>query len=266
MKASDKLLTAFFGLSLLTLCTIQGFLYFKYKRGEITQNKVMLEEAFTKYDLPYSSSPLTIFVKGFQQVNIIPSDSLYFMLEKNGGEKAVYKVINDTVYLEGGGTIRSDYTSAAQSPQVAISNGQAKAIKLEAKLLPELNQQALLIYYPNNGKIWIEDGESFIHGSISPGRFNLELSITNCHVELGNDNSIGDQYLNRFYNNLVIHSINSGISMNSKSAIKILTITMNDQSILSDNAAMIDSIAINCSGQSRLELSGKNIKKARFFN
>jgi hypothetical protein len=267
MKTSDKLLTGFFGLSLLILCAVQGSLYAKYKKGEIIQSKMLLEEAFTKYNLPFSSSSHIISVKGFQHVHIIPSDSMYFMLEKNVSGKAVYTLIQDTLFIDGNPTESLNNGSQTKPPMpTAGLNQDAKVVKMEIRLLPELNQQGLIIYYTNNDRIRLEDGDAFLHGSMAPYKFNAAIDITNGHLELGNDYSEGDEYLNKFYNDIVIHLNNSGLTMNSKSVVKSLQISMDDRSILTDNGSVVDSIALNCSGQSRLELSGKNAKNLRFVN
>jgi len=264
MKTSDKLLLAFFGLCLVILVGIQLSLYEKYKRGEINVSEVLLNEEFTKYNLP-SASPLFISVRGFQNVNIIPSNSLYFRLEKNISENAGYQMSNDTVYVDGYRIEGTNYHPETGSSRTVRPMGDPGEFMVEVKIQPELNPQKLIVYCPSNARIRIEGGEIFLHGSLQPGKFNISMEINNCHLELGNDYSSGDEYSNRFYHDIVIHSFNSGVAMNSKSVINSFNSSMDDQSILDDHDASVDSLGIDCTNQSRLHLTGKNIRKVRFI-
>src|ERR1700733_15309098 len=130
MKKSDKLLLVFFGLCLVILGGIQFSLYEKYKKGEIIVNEVLLDEEFTKYNLP-SASPLFISVRGFQNVNIIPSDSLYFRLEKNISGNAGYQMSNDTVYVEGERIDGTNYHPEIGSSRIVTPMGDPREFKEE---------------------------------------------------------------------------------------------------------------------------------------
>jgi hypothetical protein len=264
MKTSDKLLVFFFGLILVILVSIQFSLYGKYKKGEFSSNEVLLDEEFAKYNLN-SATPLFISITGFQNAHLIPSDSFYFRLEKSSNGRADFRLIKDSLYLEGESSKGTNDGHEAISTQIVSPMAGAGAYQMEVKIQPELNPQKLIVYCPSNVRIRIAGGEIFLHGSLQPGKFNISIEINNCHLELGNDYSSGDEYSNRFYNDIAIHSFNSGVAMNSKSVISSYNSSMDDRSILIDNNARIDSLGIDCTNHSRLELTGRNIRKIRFI-
>jgi hypothetical protein len=266
MKTSDKLLISFIGLSLILLTAIQFSLYAKYKKGEITSSKTLIEERFTKSSLPVLGVKL-ISIRGFQSVHILPSDSLYFELEKKPDGKAGFVFIRDTAWLDGRGESQNPEDISVQplpSSQQLLPKGVARKKLIGFGVRPDLSEQELMIFCPPHLPLRIQDGEIYLHGSATPGEINMDLDASDCRIEFGNGFR-SSNYRNRYYSKVRIHVHQSGVILNNLSIFNELNLWMDDRSSFDDNGAVMDSFAVQCTDQSRLELTGSNLKKLRFM-
>src|ERR1700754_813547 len=257
MKTSNKLLIALGLCILLLIGGIQLALYSNMKKGKIVSPTTLHAENFVKYTLP---SPTYLSISGVLWVNLIPSDtfSIEFPKENNLKEKTTripqrfangnyelsYRQSGDTLFIIG-------------SNKTAIH-------RPYADWFYRMNQMQVNIYGRNLKGISVVNGQFVFRGTawVSGGSETI-LSVDSSTVWIG-DRALhdGQSVEKEFFSHIGIRSVNSVVLLNPSASIRQLHADLDDLSELIDQKSLIDSISIGYSHDSRIGLTGINLKKA----
>lgn len=269
MKTSDKLLIGFSLASLGLFGVLHLTLYAAYKRGDAVDAKTLRQEQFDLVRLP---QPEYLFLKGTIWVNIFPSDSFYvefpktlkdpgegFFLKTKYARNAMlphYEQSGDTLSIFGNNdmTIHRPFADGPYRESITIVN----------------------VYCPYLRGIRIRDGEVMLKGSPAGGKpVAARLKIENSTLWIGE--WLGDRFWNdpglraahssappvEYFDSLDIQSDNSIVLLNAAASIHALHIRLDDGSELNDQKAMIGNLEIGFSSDSRVNLTGINLPKAK---
>jgi len=257
MKTSNKLLIALALGILLLIGVIQLALYSNWKSGKIVSPGTLHAENYLKYTLP---PPSYISISGVLWVNLIPSDT--FSIEfpkankvKEKTEPIPQRFVNDENEL-----------SYRQSGDTLFISGNNKMTihRPYADWFYRQNQMQVNIYGRNLKGISLVNGQLVFRGTAWPsGGSVTTLSVDSSTVWIG-DRELrdGKAVETEFFNHIAIRSVNSVILLNPSATIQQLHTDLDDLSELIDQKALIDSIRIGYDQDSRIALTGNNLKKA----
>jgi hypothetical protein len=261
MKTSDKLLLTFLLVSLAVFGAVHLALYAEYKHGDILSVRDLHKEAFVKYRMP---APKYLSLNGTLWVNIIPSDSFYIEFPKNEihpeegffvkkkqavERKQSYHLQGDTLLIDGDNDV--------------IIHRPFSDFRYRMDL-PEIN-----IYCRGLREVRVSNGQVLLRG-VDAGEAGGGLSATTRLVAENSTLWIGEYKdppepgapAERF-DSLDIESRNSIVLLNAHSVIRSLHVRLDDNSELNDQQASVGIPEIDYSPNSRVNLTGGNLKKAR---
>ena len=241
MKTSNKLLIAL-GLGiLLGIGGIQVALYSNYRKGRIVSPKALHAEKYKRYDM---AAPSYLSLNGILWVNIIPSDTFYVELPKTAASSLSYRQSGDTLLITGNNNIAihrpfADWFYRGNQAQVNIHCQGLKNISV------------------TNGQLYLQGTDD--KGSLPSARIHTDSST----VWIGDYREQGPKTAAKeYFDSLNIQSVNSIFLLNASASIRKLQVKMDDRSELNDRQALIDSLTVNYSSNSRVGLTGDNLKKA----
>jgi hypothetical protein len=260
MKASNKWITGFILAVLLFCLGTYQFLYSEYRKSHfVTEAQIHMEQFITQ---PIHA-PRIISLDGTVWVNLVPADSFSLELpriNKNPdagmfqSEPVVRLKINnpevpaitwrqsgDTLFIKGSGE------HPLHRPWSAWYYRRAN---------PQVN-----ILGPGVEEVLLNNGQLYLQGTAAPrnGRAT-RLSVRNSTLWIGMQYDNGHLGPNEFFDSLDIHSANSITILNTAAAINRLQMTLSDSSVVSDQYSRISSSVIQSSPDSRVDLSGANLK------
>jgi hypothetical protein len=243
MKTSNKLLIAL-GLGiLLGIGMIQVVLYSSYRQGRIVAPKELHTEKYTRYDMP---APSWLSLRGVLWVNVIPSDTFYVELPKKDGSTSYHRS-GDTLLITGNNTVTIH--------------------RPFADLFYRSNQAQVNIYCRSLKGISLINGQLYLHGANhQPALASTMIHIDSSTLWIGDyTGHEPDPTVKEVFDSLDIRSVNSVFLINRSASIHKLRVEMDDNSELNDRHAQIDSLIVNYGNDSRVGLTGKNLKKAHLL-
>jgi hypothetical protein len=263
MKTSDKLLLTFLLVFLAIFGAVNLALYAEYKHGDILTARDLHEEAFVKYRMP---APKYLSLSGTLWVNIIPSDSFYVEFQKKEmnleegffvkKKQAVvktqsYRLQGDTLLIDGNNDVTIHRPFSDFRYRMDLSE-----INIYCRGLREIRV--------NNGQVLLRGGragEGAGEGGLSA---TTRLVAENSTLWIGEykDPPEPGTPAERF-DSLDIESRNSIVLLNSHSVIRSLHMRLDDSSELNDQHASVGIPEIDYSHNSRVNLTGVNLKKAQ---
>jgi len=257
MKTSNKLLIAGAAGVLLLIGAIQMALYSSWKSGKIVSPTTLHAENFVKYTLP---SPTYLSISGVLWVNLIPSDTFSIEFPKknnlkekttripqrfaNGDNELSYRQSGDTLFITG--------------------NNKAAIYRPYADWFYRMNQMQVNIHGRNLKGIFLVNSQLDYRGAAWPaGSPVTTLSADSSTVWIGDRALRDDQSVDKeFFDHIGIRSVNSVVLLNASASIQNLQADLDDHSELIDQKALIDSVRIGYDRDSRIGLTGINLKKA----
>lgn len=273
MKTSDKLLLTFFLLSLGVFGAVHLALYAEYRHGHILNARDLHEEQFVKYRM---AAPQYLSLKGTLWVNIIPSDSFYVESQKE--EK----------HPEEGFFVRGKGATALKRTQLIRTEGDTLLITGEneatihrpfADYPFQLSVPVVNVYCRGLREIRVDHGQVILKGSEGGGGARGGGSgaaagglVTGRIVAENSTVSVGEYYNpprpiepEERFDSLDIVSRNSVVLLNMHSVIRSLHVRLDDSSELNDQNASVGRPEIDYSPDSRVNLTGANLKKVKII-
>ena len=262
MKTSDKLLLTFFLSALGIFIAAHLVLYVRYRNGDFLTEKELNKELFITYQGPV---PASVSIRGNLLVRIIPSDRFSIEMEKEnsladgegimeakvavkgatsgGFQKTGYEIQGDTLILRGSSFPQIDPRGAWQAydnfPRVNIYAGQLKSIRLSG-------------------------GMVVLKGEEKPGQFNTDLITRNALLWIGeSDENFQMSPAPENYGSIHIHADSSKLFLFPNASVKDLAVQLDGWSEIDEQHARIDRSVIACSANSRINMTGANLKNLR---
>lgn len=262
MKTSNKLLIAL-GLGiLLGIGLIQVVLYSNYRQGRVVSPKDLHTERYIRYDMP---APSYLSLTGILWVNIIPSDTFYVEFPKENRPTVEGKKVSTPPRFAN----EASSLSYRQSGDTLLITGDNNITihRPYADRFYRANQAQVNIYCRRLKEIFFCNGQLYLHGA----DHQTGLTSTKIHID-SSTLWIGDYIehepkpaVKEFFDSLDIRSLNSVFLINRTASVHKLQVQMDEGSELNDRQAQIDSLVVTYSSDSRVGLTGGNLKKARLL-
>jgi hypothetical protein len=262
MRTSNKLILAFIVVVFGSFLSINGLLHHKYVKGDFVPQEKLWQESFVDHPLP---KPRVIVFDGTIWVNLIPADSFVLAMprvnrdpdeglfqyepiakskiERSRDEAIRYEQRGDTLYV----------TGTIQAP---IHRPYSEWFYLRG--LPVVD-----VYASSFDDILLNHGQVCLRGVRSGSSHPAHLTILNSTLWIGMQYGTTRHDSPESFDSLDVTSGNSEIVVNSPALIRRLHVTLKDSSTLIDQFSAIDSGNIITSADSRINLSGENLKKTR---
>src|SRR5260221_13783342 len=243
MKTSNKLLVALGVGIFLLVVLLQLVLYSNYRQGLVISAKELHTENYIRYKM---AAPSYLCLSGTLWVNIIPSDTFYVELPKENKLTGAlsYRQSGDTLLITGNNDV------LIHRPFVDWSY--------------RTNQTQVNIYCRGLKEIFLAKGQLYLHGAgVQTTLPSTKLYIDSSTLWIGDYKEYAEQpAAKEFFDSLDIRSVNSVLLINSCAAIHKLQAQLDDHSELNDRQALIDSLTVRYGHDSRVGLTGANLKKA----
>jgi hypothetical protein len=236
MRTSNKILLSVFLAAVLVLAGIHIALYAKLKRGDFISAKEMWKLDYTRHEL---SMVRYVVATGMDNITIIPSDSAWLEIQKNGSSRIRFQVIGDSLILHGDTTVIStDGSSVMQKSWSGVN-----------------------IYLPSFSKIRGDNAEFKLQGSADSTKApSLDIIIDHAGKIRLAENEWNDSS-NRYFKNIsVLADHSSGIELASHTQIDEMNLILMTSSF-DDKEAVINRISIQSDPKSSVALTGANLQK-----
>jgi hypothetical protein len=262
MSTSNKLILAFIVFVFGSFLGIHAVLHHKYVKGDFVAQEELWQENFVNHPLP---KPRVIALDGTIWVNLIPADSFVLAMprinkdpdagmfkydetikskDQRGSDDAItWLQHGDTLYVTG--TIRTPIHRPFSE-------------WFYRRALPVVD-----IYASSFDDILLNHGQVCLRGEGAGNSHPAHFTVLNSTLW------IGMQYTNpqhdpvEAFDSLDITSSNSSIVVNSPARVRHFTAALKDSSVLTDQFSTIDSGTIGTSADSRINLTGENLKRSR---
>ena len=269
MKTSDKILLGFSVGALGLFGALHLVLYAEYKNGNILDTKELHDEQFNRFRLP---QPNYLFLRGTIWVNIFPSDSCYIEFPKKAidpGEGIFvqkmatnrpslphYQQKGDTLVIDGNNDrpIHRGFADPGYRSSVPVVNVYCRHLR-EIRVL---NGQVMLkgatgAATPVAGRLEVENSTLWIGEAILDRNM---LLMTGRHP--------GDPAQPREeFDSLHVESWNSIVMLNGSADVRSLHIQLEKGSELNDQQGSAEKLTVGYSRDSRVNLTGDNLKKVQ---
>ena len=262
MKTSNKLLIALGLVILLGISLIQVVLYSNYRQGRIVSPKELQSERYTRFAM---TAPSYLSLTGILWVNIIPSDTFYVEFPKENRPTAMDKKIS-TLPRFANETSSLSYRQSGDTLLITGDNN-VTIHRPFADWFYRANQQQVNIYCHGLKEIFFSNGQLYLHGADhQTGLPSAKIHIDSSTLWIGDYKEYDSEpAATEFFDSLDIRSLNSVFLINRSASIHKLQVQMDHRSELNDRQAQVDSLLVNYSNDSRVGLTGENLKKARLL-
>jgi hypothetical protein len=262
MKTSNKLLIAL-GLGiLLGIGLIQAALYSNYRQGHIVSPNDMHAEKYARYDM---APPSCLSINGVMWVNVIPSDTFYVEFPKENRPTVEGKKVSTIPRFAN----EANSLSWRQSGDTLLITGNNNVAihRPFADWFYRTNQAQVNVYCRGLKEIFLSNGQLYLHGTGSQTNLpSAKIHIDSSTLWIGDyKEHDSEPAATEFFDSLDIRSLNSVFLINRSASIQKLQVQMDDRSELNDRQAQIDSLLVNYSSDSRVGLTGGNLKKAQLL-
>jgi hypothetical protein len=262
MKTSDKLLLCFFLSAVGIFGVVHLTLYAMYRQGDFLSEKELEAERFFQYQGP---APACLSLQGNLLVRVIPSDSFSVEMEKgNTGpdQHGGSGMGTGKIFLKGMAPGGSGSLSYRQEGDSLIISG---------NIFPETdpgNQWQVYYNYPrvtvHAGQlksIRLSGGMVILKGGERPDQFHTALLARKTLVWIGEFNENTDQKVSPDnFDSVSIDASNCKLVLHQNASIRQLTAQLKGESWIDDLKARVDRSSISCSPNSRISMTGANLK------
>ena len=242
MRTSNKILLIFFLSAITVFSAVHLTLYAKFTRGEIITGKDPERKIFDIYTGP---TPSVLFIKGKLNVTIVPSDSFAIKWEKDIGGKLNLRAAGDSLIIEGSLPGRID-PSDERMP---------------------LESLALTVHYGHLKHIGLSGCLARIDGTERAATFAIDLRLQDAQLRFGGyaeyNGDIRAGPIREYFDSIRVEATHSNLMIGQNASIGNLTVQLADRSVIRDGNASIGKPEIHYSDDSRLDLSGVNLRKLK---
>ncbi|HEY4334328.1 MAG TPA: hypothetical protein VGM89_00480 [Puia sp.] len=265
MKTSNKWILGFFLTTVLSSLVIYKFLYSEYNKGHFVTARQIHDEQFINQPI---RKPRVIALDGTVWVNLIPADRFALELPRNNKDA-------DAGLFQTGPAIKLKIGSSPTAPAITWrQNGDTLFIKgnfdhalhrpwsnyYNRAGLPQVN-----LLGPAVDEILLNNGQLYLQGAPARSdRLSTRLTIRNSTLWLGMQYESGS-HPDEFFDSLDIRSNNSITIINTAADLGYLRMALTDSSQVHDQFAALGSSVIQSSPDSRVELTGSNLKKTQLI-
>jgi len=260
MKASNKWLLGFI-LAVLFFCLgTYELLYSEYRKGHFVTAAQMHEEAFIKQAI---RKPRVISFDGTVWVNLVPADSFALELPRINKSPDAGLFQSDPAIRLKMNTVEAPAITWRQAGDTLFVKGNIDrplhrpwSDWYYRRAIPQVN-----ILGPSVDEVLLNNGQLYLQGTAAAtAKRSARLTVSNSTLWLGMQYDNGHRGPTEFFDSLDIHSANSITIINTAADINHLQMTETDSSAVSDQYARINSSVIQSSRDSRVDLSGNNLK------
>jgi hypothetical protein len=265
MKTSNKWLLGFILTTVLFALTIYKVLYNEYDQGHFVTTKQIHDERFVSRPI---RAPRVIVLDGTIWVNLIPADRFSLELPRINKDA-------DAGIFRTGPAVRVKIGSAPSSAAITWrQNGDTLFVKgnFDQVLhrpwsnyyyragLPQVN-----LLGPSVDEILVNNSQLYLEGSPAPGnKRSVRLAVRNSTLWLGMQYENGS-HPREYFDSVDIQSNNSFTIINAPADIGHLKMALTDTSLVHDQYATLGASFIQLSPESRVELTGENLKKTQLI-
>ena len=262
MRTSNKLVLAFIVVVFASFLAMHGVLHHKYVKGDFVPQDKLWQESFVNHPL---AKPRVIVLEGTIWVNLITADSFVLAMprvnrdpdagefkyvvpaksksERSRDDAITYDQRGDTLFVTG-------------TVQVPIHRAYSEWFYRRG--LPVVD-----IYASSFDNILLDHGQVCLRGARSGRGRPAHLTVLNSTLWIGMQYSTVRRDPPESFDSLDITSSNSEIVVNSVAQIRHFGGSLKDSSLLIDQFSGIESANVLSSPDSRVNLSGENLKKTR---
>ncbi|HVU94546.1 MAG TPA: hypothetical protein VHE34_04945 [Puia sp.] len=260
MKASNKWLLGFILATVLFCLGMYGLLYSEYRKGHFVTEAQLHKEQFIKQPI---RKPRVIALDGTVWVNLVPADSFSLELPRvNKDADAGLFQTGPAIQLKINSPETPAVTWRQQGDTLFIKGSVNRPLHRPwsawyyRRAIPEVN-----VLGPDVDEIILNNGQLYLQGTAAAtAKRSARLTIRNSTLWLGMQYDNDHRGPTEFFDSLDIHSANSITIINRAAVINHLRMTETDSSVVSDQYANIQSSIIQSSPDSRVDLSGGNLK------
>ena len=261
MSTSNKLILAFMVVVFGSFLSIHAVLHHKYVKGDFVAQEELWQENFVNHPLP---KPRVIVLDGTIWVNLIPADSFVlamprinkdpdagmFKIEMLPKSKIARSADDAITWLQHGDTL---YVTG--NVQIPIHRPFSEWFYRRG--LPVVD-----IYASSFDNILLDHGQVCLRGVRPGGSHPTHLTVLNSTLWIGMQYTNPQHDPSEAFDDLNITASNSSIVVNSPARVRHLNAALKDSSMLIDQFSAIDSSIISSSADSRINLTGENLKRS----
>ncbi|HVY75732.1 MAG TPA: hypothetical protein VG890_12920 [Puia sp.] len=234
MKTSNKILLTVSLIAIGTIAGVHAAFYVKYKSGDYVAVKDMEKENYARHEL----KPVKyLVVRGVDNLTIIPSDTAYADIQKEGSSRIRFRADGDSLVVSGDTTVTNSDGSTRTERSYANIN----------------------IYMTSLDVIQASNSSFFLSGRTDSSKaLSSEIVLTEgSNMQLSRNN--WEDSSARYFGRITIRSgPSSQIVLNEYAVLQSLDLSLNGSGFR-DEEAKIGALTISSDSSSTVELHGKNL-------
>jgi len=264
MKTSNKWLLGFILVTVGFALTAYKILYNEYEKGHFVTTKQIHDEQFISQPI---HAPRVIVLDGAIWINLIPADQFSLELPR------INKDADDGLFREQA-AVRLKMANGTDAAVTWHQNGDTLFVNghIDRPLhrpwsnyyyrvgLPQVN-----LLGPPVNDILVNNSQVYLQGSASAGdKRSARLTVRNSTLWLGMQYENGS-HPSEYFDTVDIQSNNSITIINTPADIGHINMTLTDSSQVHETFATLGSSSIRYSSDSRVNLTGGNLKKTQLI-
>lgn len=235
MRKSNKILLGGFVALVLITIGVHVTLYAKIKNGDLV---VLRDGTDEQMERIVAGNIKHVLIKGMEECRIVTGDSAILEMNKNRNKNFRYRVAGDSLIVEAG-LSDEDYATG-------------RRIYVAATLhLPPV--ESITASYSNVFLSGVSDTSAAI---------SRNINLSHCQLHLRNNSRDGKP---AFWKDLAINSRSSALHFAGGAVLNELVLTMNDNSVLTDEGAMVSNFQLQMDGSSSVNLHGAMLDKLKLI-
>ena len=262
MRTSNKLILAFVVVVFGIFLAIHTVLHHKYVKGDFVAQEELWQENFVNHSLP---KPRVIALNGTIWVNLIPADSFVLAMPRINKDPDAGMFKYDETFKSKDKRGSDDAITWLQRGDTLYVTGTIR-IPIRRPFSEWFYRRALPvvdIYASSFDNILLDHGQVCLRGVRSVGSRPAHLTVLNSTLWIGLQYTNSQHDPVEAFDSLNIAASNSSIVVNSPARVRHFTAALKDSSVLTDQFSAIDSGTISASADSRIDLTGENLKRSR---
>ncbi len=237
MKTSNKLLLTLALLVLGVFGVVHLTLYARLKAGHI----VSVHSEAGWLPIYKGKAPRLVVLEGDINVKVIPSDSFLIQIQEDAHGKVSCRLMEDSLIVKGDSLL---------------------VINPHGVFQQYSDRPWITVHAPPHTDIRLNGVLAFLQGSRQPGKLNLQVQATYSQLWLGETYGAGGtDYPNQYYDHVQVQAENCKLVLHQNAMIHKISIRLDELSEINDQITTIDSINIQHTPHSRINLTGANLDK-----
>jgi len=238
MKTSDKLLLTLALLILGTFGAVHLTLYARMKAGH-----VLSVHSQSGWRPAYKGkAPHLMILEGRINVKVMPSDSFLIEIQEEAEGKVSYH--------------------PAGKDSLVVKGDSILSINPHSYFQQYNDRPWITVHAPPHTNIRLNGVLALLQGSSQPGKLDLHVQSIYSQLWLGETyGSTGTDYPTQYYDSVQVQAENSKLVLHQNATIHKLSVRLDELSEIIDQITTIDSIYIQHTPHSRINLTGDNLDK-----